>query len=138
MSSCSNHPDWIRQGMEWRCPHCVADNEVKPASPKTSNKRPSIVTTRSSDKNGWEAQRTRVRIRERDGYSCRACKRATRVGEIDHVVPIENGGSEQDDNLQLLCTECHRKKTARDRGYVLRDGSDDTGMPKGSDHHWNM
>lgn len=100
-----------------------------------NNRRP--ISNRSSDVNGWNGQKIRLRIRERDGYKCRHCSRAVRIGEVDHIVPIEKGGSEDDSNLQLLCKECHRKKTARDRGYVLRDGSDVNGFPLGKDHHWN-
>lgn len=32
--------------------------------------------------------------------------------EVDHVVPIIDGGSFELDNLQLLCQQCHRAKTA--------------------------
>ena len=44
----------------------------------------------------------------RDGSRCQ------RLGEeLDHVVPLDQGGKEYDaDNLQLLCAEHHRLKTA--------------------------
>jgi len=33
----------------------------------------------------------------------------------DHIIPIAIGGSEWDlDNIQTLCKECHKKKTAKD------------------------
>ena len=34
--------------------------------------------------------------------------------EMDHVVPLHAGGSDTDDNCQVLCIGCHRTKTARD------------------------
>lgn len=36
--------------------------------------------------------------------------------EVDHIVPISEGGAMWDkDNLQVLCVDCHRKKTAEER-----------------------
>lgn len=42
--------------------------------------------------------------------------RCQRLGEeLDHIVPLDAGGAEYDaQNLQLLCTEHHRLKTARE------------------------
>lgn len=34
--------------------------------------------------------------------------------EIDHIMPIAKGGSDNVDNLQLLCPLCNRKKSAKD------------------------
>jgi 5-methylcytosine-specific restriction enzyme A len=40
--------------------------------------------------------------------------------EVDHVVALVNGGKDADDNLQSLCVECHKLKTAEDIGYTPR------------------
>jgi 5-methylcytosine-specific restriction protein A len=32
--------------------------------------------------------------------------------ELDHIVPLIDGGGHADENLQTLCTPCHTKKTA--------------------------
>lgn len=79
----------------------------------------------------------RKRIRLRDNYTCCMCRRAVRVGEVDHKIPLEKGGSNDDDNLWLLCNPCHKIKTASDRGYILKTGIDETGMPTANHHHWN-
>jgi 5-methylcytosine-specific restriction endonuclease McrA len=79
----------------------------------------------------------RKRIRLRDGYKCRHCSTVIRVGEVDHIKPLEHGGSNDDSNLQLLCYPCHNLKTALDRGYVLKSGSTEDGLPTSSHHHWN-
>jgi 5-methylcytosine-specific restriction endonuclease McrA len=34
--------------------------------------------------------------------------------ELDHVVPLIDGGSHELSNLQTLCTPCHKKKTAEE------------------------
>jgi 5-methylcytosine-specific restriction endonuclease McrA len=50
---------------------------------------------------------------------------------------LELGGTNDDNNLHLLCTECHKKKTAKDRGYKLSTGINVDGTPTNPEHHWN-
>ena len=38
----------------------------------------------------------------------------------DHVIPLEKGGEDTEENCQGLCDECHKAKTAEDRGYSKR------------------
>lgn len=48
---------------------------------------------------------------------CKA-KGIVKLGEeLDHIVPISKGGSNDHDNLQMLCKECHYQKTLDDMGY---------------------
>jgi len=45
---------------------------------------------------------------------CEACQRHGRVTlatERDHRVPLAEGGTDDDDNIQALCADCHREKT---------------------------
>jgi 5-methylcytosine-specific restriction endonuclease McrA len=39
--------------------------------------------------------------------------------EIDHIKPLTNGGTNDVDNLQLLCKSCHKEKSMREK----EDGS---------------
>lgn len=66
-----------------------------------------------------------MRIRSRDGHACRRCGvrcphlqadayAGVKCHEVDHVVPLADGGTNEDGNLQLLCVECHRRKTTRE------------------------
>ena len=69
----------------------------------------------------WYA--VRVRILTRDAYTCRSCSAivAGKDAHVDHVVPLEDGGTDTDDNLQTLCAACHGRKTRaeqRRRGFV--------------------
>ena len=34
--------------------------------------------------------------------------------ELDHVRPLGDGGTDAEDNLQLLCRDCHTRKTRRE------------------------
>ncbi len=39
--------------------------------------------------------------------------------EVDHIVPRSKGGADIDDNLQLLCPTCNRRKGSRTMAYLL-------------------
>jgi 5-methylcytosine-specific restriction endonuclease McrA len=52
------------------------------------------------------------RIKEvfsRDEHVCRYCGSTDNL-EIDHIIPLALGGSNDPDNLQILCKKCNRKK----------------------------
>lgn len=54
----------------------------------------------------------RHEVFKRDGYRCRECgssKDETSL-EIDHIIPVVKGGTNDIDNLQTLCRECNRMK----------------------------
>jgi len=99
--------------------------------------------------NHSDPSEARKRIRRRDRGRCKACKIDTyalrremkKIGrgrtretrkrgfkprqsfwELDHIVPLIDGGSHDDENLQTLCTPCHVKKTAAEaRGRSARN-----------------
>lgn len=35
--------------------------------------------------------------------------------ELDHIIPLWQGGQDVESNCQILCVECHKKKTVEDR-----------------------
>ncbi len=43
---------------------------------------------------------------------CKAKGRTVPATEIDHVVPLWNGGADVESNRQGLCDDCHEHKTA--------------------------
>jgi hypothetical protein len=57
---------------------------------------------------GWEV--TRLRIFERDGYTCRYCGAAEGPFHRDHVLPRSRGGTDHDDNLMTACAFCNGSK----------------------------
>ena len=66
---------------------------------------------------------TRQRILSRDGFACQCCGRIGAGHEVDHRIPLEQGGSNEDSNLWLLCHECHSAKTADEAKARGRAGS---------------
>jgi len=65
---------------------------------------------------GRALQTRNTRIASRDFYTCRMCGRVTvDEGQVDHRIPLADGGSDDPSNLQWLCVECHRAKTEREK-----------------------
>jgi 5-methylcytosine-specific restriction protein A len=60
---------------------------------------------------GWH--KTRKRILERDEYRCYRCG-ADGCRRVDHIVPVSQGGGDEDSNLAAICDVCERSKTARE------------------------
>lgn len=59
----------------------------------------------------------RFRILDRDDYRCLACGRNPETGgvvlHVDHIKPRSKGGTDDDENLQTLCSECNIGKSNR-------------------------
>lgn len=53
---------------------------------------------------------------QEQGGKCLACHEVyePRDMELDHMVPLSDGGGEDRRNLQMLCKTCHQDKTARE------------------------
>jgi 5-methylcytosine-specific restriction endonuclease McrA len=79
----------------------------------------------------WRKYRQAILMRR--GGQCEACGTVPmfdRELHIDHIRPIAEGGEVYNEaNLQILCIQCHGKKTAGERGWGLiskKDRSDST------------
>lgn len=78
----------------------------------------------------FPARRVPAKLRdaviERDGGACRECGIRVRrdkrdkydsgrdLAEVDHIVPVADGGSNDKSNLRLLCLGCNRRKAGAD------------------------
>jgi len=78
-------------------------------------------------------QRRNERIKAKAGYCCRNCGRVTYPEnlEVDHVYALHAGGEDVEENLQVLCCNCHVDKTSYERGGKTTTGVD--GWPVESD-----
>ena len=60
---------------------------------------------------------------------CASKGRVTLATELDHAVALCNGGTNDESNLQGLCAECHKVKTAQDKGHKPRHSTGLDGWP---------
>lgn len=58
------------------------------------------------------SRKFRFEIFKRDGFTCRYCgnKPPSVVLEVDHIVPVCNGGGDDSNNLVCSCFDCNRGK----------------------------
>lgn len=95
---------------------------------------------------GYTWQRIRLAHLKREPL-CRPCLAAGRVNggapslplHVDHIVPLADGGTNLQENLQTLCHEHHNQKTAAERNGKMwkPKGYDLDGNPLDPGHHWN-
>ena len=58
-------------------------------------------------------------VLERQNVRCNICYTLWNIGfELDHVMPLSCNGSNDEDNLQLLCVKCHKYKTTFIDDYI--------------------
>ena len=57
----------------------------------------------------------RHEVFKKDNYRCKECGRTSKevVIEVDHILPVSQGGTDELDNLQTLCLPCNRAKQDR-------------------------
>lgn len=81
------------------------------------------TTSRQSRGYGAAWDRLRKQILERDSYICQPCKRRAKIvigNQVDHIKPKAQGGTDSEGNLEAICNDCHKAKTAQDNGKVYR------------------
>ena len=55
----------------------------------------------------------RLKLFNKQGKCCQLCKSKLEINyvQIDHIKALANGGTNDIENLQILCKECHYTKT---------------------------
>lgn len=79
----------------------------------------------------WMAIRQAVLTAEPRCVPCLAMGKASAAQEVDHIIALEDGGSNDIENLQSICISCHVNKTRRNYGVGL------DGVPLDPNHPWN-
>lgn len=113
------------------CPHCrrvVPAGRTCPCRTDGRDDRRRRLEPWRSSYSDPEYVRNRAAAIERQSGLCLDCGRvcAEKVGgewrtmrlggEVDHVVPLSQGGTNKASNLALRCRSCHRRADARRRG----------------------
>ena len=75
--------------------------------------------TKSTSKRVPICKKLRTRIIQKQDNTCNKCSKSFSPFNIhiDHIVGIQFGGSNDEDNLQALCLECHHAKTIKETKY---------------------
>jgi 5-methylcytosine-specific restriction endonuclease McrA len=57
-------------------------------------------------------QAVRNYVFQRDNHQCQSCGKTHQNSQlqIDHIIPLATGGSNDISNLQTLCSQCNQKK----------------------------
>jgi len=65
----------------------------------------------------------RYDVLRRDGFACQYCGRTGEdaVLEIDHIIPVSKGGTNDIGNLQTACRDCNRGKLTNE---IIKEYSD--------------
>ena len=65
----------------------------------------------------------RFEVFKRDGFTCQYCGRKTPevILELEHIIPLSKGGTDELDNLTTSCFECNRGKGKSLLDTVLKD-----------------
>lgn len=100
---------------------------LKPRVPAANLSRVKLapIGSQVERKRGAAGVADRERIRRRDNGLCQECARQGRVSvgcDVDHIVPLWDGGSDDDANKELLCRPCHDAKTAREAAQRAAGG----------------
>jgi 5-methylcytosine-specific restriction protein A len=75
---------------------------------------------------GAKWQKIRKEALKRDDYICVQCRKAGKVAAahaVDHITPKASGGGDELSNLQSLCRDCHKDKTAQESTQARRGGN---------------
>jgi len=81
--------------------------------------KPLVVNSMKSDKKREPVGLSkRYNVLNRDGFQCVLCGDSGKDAklEIDHIIPVSNGGTSSVDNLRTLCFKCNRGKSNKEEG----------------------
>lgn len=96
---------------------------------------PVVATSRLRGRAGAARRAAFLRARP----LCVECARAGRAEpatDVDHIVPLHRGGADDWRNLQPLCADHHRVKTAQERGGRAPQAIGPDGAPTDPGPHW--
>ncbi len=122
-----------------RCPELTTATRCERHT-RARNRGPDTRRGTKSER-GYDSRWSRFSRSYRQRYPlCVECERNNRVtasAEVDHGVPLADGGEKYDEaNLQALCKSCHSRKTLRETnakqgGASLTGGVFDGGADQG-------
>jgi len=86
----------------------------KEISNKWKDKLKNLTNTKKKkNKRNPIDSRLRHEVFKRDNYACKECGQTKKesILHCDHIIPVSQGGTDELDNLQILCAECNLAKS---------------------------
>jgi hypothetical protein len=74
-----------------------------------------ILSKKEKHEREYLNESSRANLIETFGSKCAMCELEPETFEIDHIIPLANGGTNEIENLQPLCTDCHKSKCESER-----------------------
>lgn len=101
---------WVMEQYR-RVPHLPDDDSVIRAKER-EERWASYASAGTVTRNAIPAE-MRWEIFRRDGFMCRYCGETDEPLELDHIIPVSQGGQDTHDNLVTACRTCNRNKGGR-------------------------
>ena len=97
-----------RTGQNSGCPYC-AGKRVLPGFNDLATTHPQFA----KEADGWDPTIVTAGSHEIKNWKCQNCKeQLTAWFEVDHIKRLDQGGSNDVENLVALCRNCHGEKTS--------------------------
>lgn len=61
----------------------------------------------------WRRLRQRILLRDQYRCQCGECG-GSFANEVDHIIPLAQGGTDHEANLRAMNTDCHKRKTQQE------------------------
>lgn len=98
----------------YRRPECYPPGELRDAAIKRDAewKEQKRLRRNAKARERYTTRKYRTEVLERDDYRCVYCSADLRTltAHIDHRIPLGDGGSQEIDNLQAVCSKCNQRK----------------------------
>ncbi len=108
------------------CPYCKIKCRKVGSSPKSELKDWQQIEIKEPVQLRYPIpKKVRAAVMERDGNKCVYCG-STKNLQIDHVIPVASGGTNDVDNLRVLCKKHNIRRVFDDTVEMLRELSIET------------
>jgi 5-methylcytosine-specific restriction protein A len=90
---------------------------LAPTLPALNTNRVKVLETKAGSTErlrGDAWMKIRHALLLRGGFACVDCGHISMTNQIDHEIPLEQGGTHDMNNLKIRCVRCHTNKTNRE------------------------
>lgn len=107
--------DFIKDKYGWEIPYSKLQKRIKKYIPNSNILKPRQKLKKVKRTN--ISKTIRYEVMKRAGFKCECCgampdKDNNVILTVDHIIPLTDGGTNTEDNLQCLCKRCNRGKSS--------------------------